>query len=107
MKFWPRYTGEWKKKTADLSVIEKGAYSELLDYCYANECPIPLEPRRIYQIVGAITPVEQKAVDVVLVRFFKKNGSGYVNERVMEELAKWQDKSQKASANANKRWGKE
>lgn len=107
MKFYPKYLGDFKKKTADLSLVEKGIYNELLDFCYANERALPLESKRIYAIAGAMTSTEQFAVDKVVGLFFKKNGAGYINERVEEELAKWQKKCSKAQASAKVRWKKE
>ena len=106
MKFWPRYVGDFKKKTASLTLLEKAVYTELLDYYYANEEPIPLEPARIMAIVVARTVAEHNAVGVVLQKFFVKNGSGWENERAKEEIAKWHDKSEKARRAINKRWGK-
>lgn len=107
MKFWPRYVGDFKKKTASLTLLEKAAYTELLDYYYANEEPIPLEPARIMAIVGARTTAEHTAVGTVLNKFFVKNGSGWENERAKEEIAKWHAKSGKATASVNLRWERE
>lgn len=107
MKFYPRYVGDWKKKTAALSLLEKGVYSELLDYCYATEEPLPIEPARIMTIVGARTAAEHTAVGTVLEMFFTKNGKGWENERAQEEIRAWHDKSQKATRAVNKRWRKE
>lgn len=104
MKFWPRYVGDFKKKTAALSLLEKGVYTELLDFCYANESPLPAEASRIWSIVGAHTETEKRAVDVVLKMFFIKNGVGWENERAKEEIAKWHGKSAKAKASVETRW---
>lgn len=106
MKYWPRYPGDWKKKTSELSLTEKGAYSEMLDYCYANEKPLPMQLDRIFNIAGAKTALDQRAVEVVLKQFFVKNGEGFVNERAKEELEKWKSKSGKAKQSALKRWDK-
>ena len=107
MKFWPRYVGDFKKKTAALSLLEKGVYTELLDYYYANEKPLPVEPARIMAIVGARTVAEHTAVGNVLNMFFTKNGVGWENERAKEEIAKWHEKSAKAKASVQVRWQKE
>lgn len=107
MKFWPRYVGDFKKKTASLTLLEKGVYTELLDYYYANEQPLPSEPARIMAIVGAKTAAEYKAVGTVLAMFFVKNGVGWENERAAEEIEKWHLKSKKAAASAEARWKKE
>lgn len=107
MKFYPRYVGDWKKKTAALTLLEKGVYSELLDYCYATEEPLPADNARIMAIVGAKSAAEYKAVGTVLEMFFKKNGKGWENERAQEEISAWHEKSGKASASAAARWAKE
>ena len=106
MKFWPRYVGDFKKKTASLTLLEKGVYTELLDYYYANEEPLPADSTRIMAIVGARTAAEFKAVGTVLNMFFVKNGAGWENQRADEEIAKWHGKSKKAAASANARWNK-
>lgn len=107
MKFWPRYVGDFKKKTAALSLLEKGVYTELLDYYYATEEPIPLEPARIMAIVGARTASEHTAVGTVLLKFFVKNGVGWENIRAKEEIEKWHLKSEKATASIKERWRRE
>lgn len=107
MKFYPRYVGDWKKKTAALSLLEKGVYSEMLDYCYATEEPLPVEPARIMAIVGARTAAEHTAVGTVLEMFFTKNGRGWENERAQEEISAWHEKSAKARASVGVRWNKE
>ena len=100
------YVGDFKKKTAALTLVEKGAYTEMLDYCYANECALPSDHARIWSIVGARTEVEKHAVDAVLTMFFVKNGVGWENERAKEEIAKWHSKSSKSKDAVNKRWRK-
>jgi len=107
VKFYPRYVGDWKKKTAALTLLEKGVYSELLDYCYATEEPLPAEPARIMAIVGARTAAEHSAVGTVLNMFFTKNGKGWENQRAKEEIAAWHLKSDKARISAEVRWKKE
>lgn len=105
MKFYPKYLGDWKKKTAALSLLEKGAYNELLDYCYSTEEPLPCQIDRVWQICAARTTMEQRAVETVLKMFFRKTDSGYVNDRVIEELRKWNDKSEKSRRAAKIKWG--
>jgi uncharacterized protein YdaU (DUF1376 family) len=104
VKYWPRYVGDFKKKTSALSLLEKGAYTEMLDFCYANEQPLPSELNRIWAIAGAITETEKKAVEKVLTMFFVKNGTGWTNRRTIEELDKWHSKSKKATDSANEKW---
>lgn len=106
MIYWPRYVDNWRGGTATLSLLEKGVYGELLDYCYAKECPLPAQIELIYRIAGARTPVEHRAVEVVLKMFFTKTPDGYINERVERELAKWRKKSAGKQRGGFARWGK-
>jgi uncharacterized protein YdaU (DUF1376 family) len=53
-----------------------------------------------------MTPAERKAVDKVAERFFPVNGDGRRhNKRAEEEIAGPKDKSEKAKASAERRWG--
>ena len=107
MKFYPRFVGDFLKKTAALTLAEKGAYNALLDHCYATEEPLPAMIERVWAIAGARTEMEKKAVENVLKLYFHKNGTGWVNPRAVEEIGKWRAKSHKAKESANKRWQKQ
>lgn len=107
MIYWPRYVDNWRGGTATLSLVEKGVYGELLDYCYAKECGLPLQLELIWRIAGARTPMEHRAVDVVLSRFFTKTTTGWINERCQKEIEKWQKKKVAKEKGGYARWGKE
>jgi len=106
MKYWPRYIGDWKKKTSHLSLLEKGVYTELLDFCYATECGLPLEFDRILAVCGARSALEIRAVEKVLGAHFVKNGQEFFNPRAKEEIEKWKRKSTKAAESAKAKWSK-
>ena len=106
MKYWPRWIGDWKKKTASLTVAEKGAYGELLDHAYSTEESLPADKADLYRICGAMTKQECGAVDKVLGKFFILSETGYEHQRVAEELAKRQAYSQVQRENARLRWSK-
>ena len=89
MNYWDRWIGSWKKKTAALSFIEKGAYGELLDYLYATDCAsLPPTKEGIYRVAGAQTAAERAAVDSVLAHVFELRDGVYFQQRVEEELQK-------------------
>lgn len=106
MNYWPRWVGDWKKKTAHLSVLERGAYAELLDHAYVTEKPLPKDPLALYRIVGAHSKDECSAVDHVVESFFMDTPLGYTNERVIEELAKRNNYVEGQRERANRRWSK-
>jgi uncharacterized protein YdaU (DUF1376 family) len=87
VNYWARWISAIRKRTADLSLIEMGAYDRLLDHYYAEEGPLPAELERCYRLAGAVTKAEQEAVRHVLGKFFVLAEDGYHNERADEELA--------------------
>lgn len=107
MIWWPRYTGDWSRATIGLSLLEKGAYGELLDWCYTHEKPLPLDGATIWRIAGARTATETNACDRVLKLHFERTESGYVNARCALEVARWREKSEKSTKAINLRWERE
>lgn len=105
MKWWPRWHGDFGAKTRHLTLIERGAYTALLDQYYEQEAPLPPEMESLYRIAGARGADEEKAVRRIASEFFPINGDGCRhNKRADEEIRKWQAKSQSNSAAAKKRW---
>jgi uncharacterized protein YdaU (DUF1376 family) len=102
VNYWERWIGAWKKKTAHLSVEERGAYGEILDWCYANEqAGIPQTEGEVYRIVGAHTTQERKSVDRVVKLFWP---DGAEHPRVAEEIAKRRAYVEKQRELAVRRW---
>lgn len=107
MNFYNHYLGDYARDTKGLSLIEHGAYRLLLDHCYATEQPIPNDLKELCRIAGAMTPVERKAVEKIAEKFFPVNGDGRRHNRRAEiEIARAQEKSDKAKASAERRWGR-
>ncbi len=105
MNFYKHFLGDYARDTKDLSLLEHGAYRLLLDHVYATEDRLPDDRKQLYRIVGAMTPVERKAVDKVADRFFPVNGDGRRhNKRAEEEIAAAREKSEKAKQSAERRW---
>lgn len=70
MQFYKHWIGDYQRDTSDLSLIEHGAYRQLLDTYYANDGNIPADLERLYRIARATTPEEQAAVRHIVERFF-------------------------------------
>lgn len=103
MKWWPRYPGDFGVKTRHLTLLERAAYTELLDHYYATEESLPADIGSLRRIVGSQGEEEDRAVRRVASDFFPVNGDGRRhNKRADEEIAKAQAKSKKASAAAKK-----
>lgn len=106
MNFYQHFMGDYARDTKDLTPLEHGCYRLLMDHNYATEQPIPNEVTALYRIVGAVTPAERRAVEKVADRFFAINGDGRRhNKRVEKELTRAKEKSDKAKASAERRWG--
>lgn len=111
MNYYRRWIADYQAKTQHLSMAEEGAYTRLLDFCYAHEKPLPLKKRELYLIAKAVSRSDRKALESVLEKFFVMEQDGYHNSRVDEEIAsarkvitKQQEEGKKA---ANKRWNKD
>lgn len=98
MNYYRRYSGDYLRDTARLSMLEHGAYCLMLDYYYSEEQPLPLDLNEIYTMVRAMTPADRKAVDKVLAKYFTPLDDGYHNERANHEI----EVSQKARGNGGK-----
>lgn len=106
MNYYKRHLGDLAKSCGDLSQGEMGAYDLLMDWLYANEKPIPSDPKKFYRIARATTKAERANVDSVLRDLFDLTDDGYIQKRVMEEIEHAEEVSESARKSANARWGK-
>lgn len=98
MNLWyPRYTGDYHRKTAHLSLTQHGAYSLMLDHYYSMGRPLPPDVESLYRICKAMNAPERAAVDSVLKEFFELREDGYHNARSDEELARRAEKRKQQS----------
>lgn len=86
--FMPFYTGDYQRDTRHLSMMEHGAYRLLLDHCWDQRGPLPLDERRIFGICNARSNEEMGAVRHVLAEFFVAMDDGWYNRRIMREIEK-------------------
>lgn len=104
MNYYPFHIGDYASATRHLTWDEDAAYRRLLDAYYVREAPLPLELRQVYRLVGASTEAQREAVDTILEEFFTKTEDGYRHARCDAEIARMQDRRNKASQSASKRW---
>lgn len=83
---YPHHLGDYATATAELSMLEHGAYRLLLDHYYRTEAALVLDFGRLCRVCGAVSPEEQAAVQSVLERFFARTADGYRHDRCEEEL---------------------
>ncbi len=102
LNYYERHIGDYLKDTAHLSLLEHGVYTRLLDVYYTRECG--LDSGDIARLIGARSPAEKSALNVVLSEFFILTGGIYVQDRCAREIERFQDKQRKAKASADARW---
>lgn len=102
-----RHLGDYAKDTKHLSMLEHGAYNQMLDWCYAAEKPLPTDEKALFRLCSAFDKAEQQAVRSIRDEFFVLTEDGYTQKRVLEEIADYRDKTAKAAAAADKRWQNE
>lgn len=100
MNFYPRFPGDYLRKTMHLSMLEDGAYTRLLDWYYANDRAIPHERR--YAVARASTSAERAAVDAVIGEFFVLIDGQHHNERADVEIEAGRKRIDAAKANGKK-----
>jgi uncharacterized protein YdaU (DUF1376 family) len=86
--FMPFYTGDYYRDTRHLSMLQHGAYRQLLDHCWDQKGPLPLDLEKCYRICGAVSKEEQDCVRGIVEEFFIKMDDGHYNKRMAEEVAK-------------------
>jgi len=84
--FVPFYTGDYYRDTRHLSMLQHGAYRLLLDHCWDQRGPLPLDIERCYRITGAVSKEEQDAVRSVVAEFFVQMEDGHYNRRMQQEI---------------------
>lgn len=87
MIYYRRYMEAFGRHTSACSMLQRGAYSDLLDHYYLKELPLPLNSDELARICRAITLEERAAIDAVLDRFFIRRADGWHNERADHEIA--------------------
>ncbi|GAB3255067.1 YdaU family protein [Chitinimonas naiadis] len=104
--WYPFFVADYARDTAQLSMLEDGAFRRLLDHYYLTGSPLPVEPVQLHRICRAVLADEQAAVNTVVAQFFTLTERGLVHERVEAELRKNSEISKKRSTAAHKRHGK-
>lgn len=75
------------RDTADLSLVEHGVYTVLLDHYYSTAKPLPSELNSLYRICRTSLTRERRAVKAVADRFFPVLNGTRHNARADLELA--------------------
>lgn len=99
MFYYKHHIGDYRRDTGHLSLLEHGAYRQLLDLYYVDEKPIPNETDWVMRRLSARTQVEKDAVLSVLSDFFKQDSDGWSHKRCDFEIQTYEDKAKKNKEN--------
>lgn len=84
--YMPFYTGDYYRDTRHLSMLQHGAYRLLLDHCWDQRGPLPLDQDKCFRICGAVSKEEQDAVRSIIGEFFVRMDDGHYNRRLQAEI---------------------
>jgi len=103
MYYYQHHIGDYRRDTSHLTLLEHGAYRQLLDLYYISEKPLDANALRL---VCARDADEIKAVEQILSEFFVLQNGKYYHKRCEDEIARYHNKSNKAKESAKIRWNK-
>ena len=102
MHYYPKNIGDYRRDTMNLSLLEHGVYTTLIDHYTLNEKPLPLDQLDICWSIGARSDDEKTAVCLILSKFFIKTDEGYTHKRCDEEIAQYRLRVDTARENGKK-----
>ena len=97
---------DYRADAFQLTLIQHGAYKQLMDQYYLNESPLALDLEGLFYDLLIRGEDEKKAIVFILEKFFDKTESGYVHKRCDSVIEKYKAKSDKNRNSANTRWNK-
>jgi len=104
MYYYQFNIGDYQSHTSHLSEMEDLVYRRLLDWYYLHETPIPLNESEVSRQIRMRSHTE--SIAIVLQEYFERTEDGWIHHRANKEIAKADEKSEKASASAKARWSK-
>lgn len=99
MNFYKHHIGDYRRDTGHLTLLEHGAYRQLLDTYYLNEEPIPPETDLVCRRLCARSDEEKLAIQNVLEEFFTRTENGWTHTRCDAELREYREKAGIARSN--------
>lgn len=102
MKYYSKHIGDFATATRLLSLTERGAYNELMDYYYATEQPLPADLDALCRIAGAFSEQERTAVDKVSRQFFEKVDGQLFQAKIEDQILAYNEEAEKNRLNGGR-----
>lgn len=106
MHYYSHNVGDYRRDTSHLSMLEHGAYRQLMDTYYLTEKPLSLSHADLMRTHSARSADEVQAIENVLKDFFIRTDEGYIHKRCDVEIEAFHAKSSSASESAKARWAR-
>lgn len=87
MNYYKHHIGDYRRDTSHLTLIEHGAYRQMLDMYYLNEQPLPTDMAVLFRKLCARSEDEKQAVQTVIAEFFEETETGWQHKRCDDEIA--------------------
>lgn len=107
MHYYDFNVGDYRRSTGHLTMLEHGAYRQLLDTYYLNEKPLPADLPELMRMHCARSPDEQSALQTVLKEFFTLTDAGWCHAYCEKVINLYRGKTRGAKKAAKARWDKE
>lgn len=104
MHYYSQNIGDYRRDTTHLTMLEHGAYRQLIDTYYLTEKPLTLVHANLMRTHCARSADEVQAVENVIRDFFVRTEEGYIHKRCDIEIEAFHAKSTSASESAKARW---
>ena len=98
---------DYRADAFQLTLIQHGAYKQLIDQYYLNEKPLTLNIDDLCYELLIRGDDEKKAIVFILEKFFDKTEDGYAHKRCDVVIKKYKAKSNQSRNAVNTRWAKE
>jgi len=98
---------DYRADAFQLTLIQHGAYRQLIDQYYLNEKPLTLNIDDLCYELLIRGDDEKKAIVFILEKFFDKTEDGYAHKRCDVVIKKYKAKSNQSRNAVNTRWAKE
>ena len=95
MYYYTFNIGDYQSHTGHLDPLEDIAYRRMIDWCYLHQKPLPDDTAKIGRLIRM--PDNLAVIRDILNEFFTLTPEGWWQQRIEEEIARYEEKREQAS----------
>lgn len=103
---YTRHINNWREDAAELTLEQRGAYSELIDWFYSTDGHLPADIRKIHRLLGVQTLSERRAITYIIEKFFTEKDGFLFQNGCVKQLKAIHERSEKARGSAYAKYNK-